>query len=534
MENGRRIYKIVCLIIISMFLFLGCQSSEMDNKVGFVACDYAMEQEEYINYLMDMEVDDVTLVMYTPCFYSDDGVKELNRLLQKKDYTFQIEIRQIPDSYACSFEQLAYDLQEKGIRADIFGYYSDNLIAAAEQGIFLDLNQYLNTESGQVLKTYLPQQYWELSELDGRQYFIGFLDAPETAGWAANQELMEKYGFSEEDLAKPLEDLEDVFQKVWEGEKDDPRYQVKLDNGQVIIDFSVFTMVPYNLDYSLPFCFVDETLPVGIWMEEDSSDKNKIEIKNLFDTDRMHNLVKSLNSYYQKGYVKNSETGLAGSRNFFMQPDFNGYPIQRKDSLDTWTNQNGIVLKRIPYYKRDINSITTMGNAILQSSSYQNESFEFLSFVFTDQSASDLLFYGKEDVDYERTEDGRIDAGNSIGENYRQKSMGNLRISSPVFPYEDNDKGELLEKDLNSVKKYFPEGFFFDETPVQKQVDAVRQLYLNVNHFQNMFMFEKYSGIEESNWEEYYANYCSELKVAGIDDVVKEMNRQLENYLNKK
>lgn len=38
---------------------------------------------------------------------------------------------------------------------------------------------------------------------------------PEPAGWVVNAKLMEKYQVTEQDLSRPLDELEGVFRKRW-------------------------------------------------------------------------------------------------------------------------------------------------------------------------------------------------------------------------------------------------------------------------------------------------------------------------------
>lgn len=547
-----RQYIMICFVLLGVCIMTGCQNSlEMETEVnvreseaedgtatgekeeepakGFIACDYDLEREEYIADLMEMETDENTLVIYTACSYYNESILELNQLLEKEGYPFRVQIRQVPDEYLYSMKELAAVLDEKGIPADIFGEYYTWLADAAEEGTFLELSQFLDTESGKKLRERISERYWELTGINGQHYFIGYLDELSSSGWAVNQDLMEKYGFTEEELGRPLEELGDVFRTVWEGEKDEPEYQIEVD-GEMITDFSVFPLTPALLFSRLPFSFVDTGLPIGYWNDEISDDEDGSKLVNLFDTERMRRLAETVNQYYQEGYVKNSESGPRGSDHFFMQIDYSGGTVLREDSLDTWTNTNGIVLKRIPYYAQDTSRIVTKSNAILKNSAHPKEAFELLAFVMTDQTASDLLLYGREGMNYERLEDGCVKFLGELDSRYSLKTLGNLEISSPLIPYEDVHKAELLEESLDMLQDSPVYGFRFDEEPVKEQADAVRELYGQVNYFRSMLMFEKNDMIEETNWEEYYDSYCQMMKEAGIDDLVKEMNRQLEAY----
>lgn len=506
------------------------QEEKPEAEDGFIACNSSCSKEDYISRLKELETEDNTLVIYTADSYSNEGILKLNQLLSENGYSWKLQIRQLPDEYWYGFTtELISDLEKQGIPADILTLCQDQAISAAREGQLAELEPYLNTESGQKLKAQLPEKYWELSAIDERYYGIASLAAPESGGWAVNQELMEKYNFTEKDLAKPLDELEEVLQTVSEGEKS---------NSQ----FTAFVVVPEFLFYRLPFSFADMSLPVGYWKtggygESSTEVDNTEELVNLFDTEEMRKLTETLNDYFQKGYVQQCAAGLPESDHFFMQPDYNGYPIYREDGLDTWTNRNGILLRRIPYFNSDTSSLSVNSNVILKSSSHQDEAFEFLSLMMTDQKVSDLLLYGAEGTDYEKEGD-RIIAGENLTEwECSYKKLGNPAVSSPVSPYEDEKKTECLKLALDTVTDSPLYGFQFDETPVQNQVDAVRKQFSEMGYFRQMFLFKKstesQTESQAENWEEYYDSYCRKLKEAGIDEVVDEMNRQLKAFLEK-
>ena len=69
--------------------------------------------------------------------------------------------------------------------------------------------------------------------------------------------------------------------------------------------------------------------------------------------------------------------------------------------------------------------------------------------------------------------------------------------------------------------------FAFDTSAVEKQYEAVTEIYSSLNRLYSLYDFNNHKSSGCSNWEEYYEKFNSDLKEAGIDDIVAEMNRQL-------
>ena len=159
----------------------------------------------------------------------------------------------------------------------------------------------------------------------------------------------------------------------------------------------------------------------------------------------------------------------------------------------------------------------------------KEEAWEFLTFINENEEASNLLLYGIEGEDYEISGDSVL-AGEDLTEtDIFYRCLGNLLTASPLVPYEDSQKTELLEEELESLQESPLKGFVFDEEPVRQEAEAVRALYNELTYFEEMFAFEK-SG-EYGTWQEYYSAYSQMLKDAGIDRIVEEMNRQIQEYL---
>lgn len=468
-----------------------------------------VSKEEFVKELKETEISVSSLLVGVTSDYEGSVVDQLNQILEKEGCDFDVVFCRIPNacSYDGNLEAFAQYLKEENVQMDILPVWDFDLRKLVSDDMLTDLTSQI--QENDVYDMY-PKKYYELTSIDGKNYGLGSCYVDEKC-WTVNQELMKKYGFSADNLAKDITQLESVLKTVSDGEQD--------------ASFAAFTYQPGTLIDNLPFSFIELSMPVGYWMDDGS---DSTQVVNLFDTVRMDELVETMNTYYKKGYAVVSGN-LQNETSFFMSPDFNGYPVRRSDSLDTWTNLSEIPLVRIPYFQQDETLLNYVVNAIPSWSEKKDKAWEFLSFINRNEEASTLLLYGIEGEDY-TVSDGIAVAGEQLTEStIYNRRLGNAGIALTISPYEDSQKSILQEEELNALTESALKDFVFDETPVSDQVAAVEALYNDSGYLRLLFAFSG-DGVHK-DWEEYYADYCQQLKDAGIDQIVDEMNRQIQEFL---
>ncbi len=520
--------KGVCIICIMVIFLSGCRKemtkdSETMERQGKTAGQEKTDQEEqeisdketFAVKLKKLDLGQNELLICVDADYSDSSVEQLNELLKKQGYKFQVKFCRIPDYYTTNSTaiELMEFLKENNINVDLMPLWRQGFQIAQEHGLLYDISDFMDTEEGKKLKKAVAEDFWNLTVSEGKYFGIGNVYAPGTKGWAVNTELMEKYGYSREDLAKPLWELEDVLK------------QVKEENPGIV----PFIFSADQLLEGLPFCYaVDINLPIGIWRDKFSEN---LQAENIFGTEEMKKWVETFNDFYQKGYI--AEYGnVSGADSFFMQMEYSDMYSRRLDEQDHWSNTAGVNLTRISFYDKYTTDLSVHINVVPAWSVHKDDAVSFLSFLFQNQEASQLLFYGIEGVDYKK-KDGMCQAGDNFSEiNLYNRSLGNWNICSPLAPYEDEGKLKVDGEKLEEVKENPLFRFVFDESVVQKEVNAVKELYSHIDMIRNIFIFEKSSDTGNAeNWQDYYEYYQNELKSAGIEKVVDEMNRQIQEYL---
>lgn len=391
-------------------------------------------------------------------------------------------------------------MKKNGIVADVMPFWLNEMVYVTDNELAEDIEYVYTKDEKEKLSSALAEEFWKLTSVNDVNYGIGNLYAPAPYGWAANISMMEKYNLSYEDLNCPLWEMEDVFDRVTEGEKEND-------------SFSAFSFVPGYMDYYIPVVFIDRSIPVVFWM---TGENETITVSNLFETDEMQRLIETLNKFDEKGYLRVS--GVQSEEdNFFMQADYNGFPVFRKDRYDTWTNHNGLNLLRINYYNHTDCDLMTEIQVIPTWSNRKKDAAEFLTFVFTNADAAELLMQ-KDELDSDSKEQ------------VYQRNLSNVLITREMAPYEDEEKKALNEDELKNIVITRLSGFQFDDSKVKKQARAVRDIYQEQSLLQKLYMHHTY-GEKNICWQDYYKIYVEKLKDSGIDDVIAEMNQQIKEYL---
>ena len=239
-----------------------------------------------------------------------------------------------------------------------------------------DMTDYLSTGKGKSLKKTIDDKYWTLMEEDGHWYGVGSV-VERCEGWIVDRETMIDLDLTVEDLAKPLEDLEPVFEKVKEQ---------KPELIPFIYGWSVF-------ETDVPVTMYDSSTYIGNWSGDESG-----KVENLMDDNRTYEFIKALNTYGEKGYAKMVDD-MSGRDDYFMMAAWNVTPLMRADSLDMWSSPSGRTLVKIPYGD-EAGNISIQSSVILSDSDHIEQSLDFLTRVNTTKEISELLLYGIKDKDY--------------------------------------------------------------------------------------------------------------------------------------
>lgn len=205
----------------------------------------------------------------------------------------------------------------------------------------------------------------------------------------------------------------------------------------------------------------------------------------------------------------------------------------RKDKSDIWTNQN-VELINIPYYSETQYDFSILMNIIPSWSENKQKALYFLNRVFTDKDISELLLYGISGREYTAENETYEITDDFNDSRYMDTSFGNLEICTPMEPFSDQQGGFISEGYEMSDKDRSTRGFVFESSAVENEIQKVMNIWNDQNNLDTLFSFDKYKKNGYSDWQSYYEKFNADLKNAGIDKIVDEMNHQIAEYAAKK
>lgn len=256
-------------------------------------------------------------------------------------------------------------------------------------------------------------------------------------------------------------------------------------------------------------------------------------VVNLYATPEYLASAKTHHEWYEKGYVMpdSVSSGLSTfdcmqAGTVFAMPSNSGAGMNEA----YWSKQTGKNLKAVPM--TDVN--TTADNVINfcwgVSSTCENpeKAVKFLELMYTNTELANLLNYGIEGTHYVTTEGSKIidypegvDGGSSAYGNFVGTYGNNLEI------YQRAPLDEAFVENLKNLaypnancSKYI--GYTFDSSSVATQVTNVSAVVTKYSPSLTCGVVDPDTMIDE---------FISELEKAGINDIIEENQRQLDEYL---
>lgn len=250
-------------------------------------------------------------------------------------------------------------------------------------------------------------------------------------------------------------------------------------------------------------------------------------ICDFYETEAYHDFLIQMHSWYEKGYIfpdaaftdeSQSELYRAG---IILSKPFISEPGMADELMD-----DGLVCLKtteVFYNERSEKS----GFWVIPSTSGNPEAaMKFLNLMLTDVRVGNLFRWGIEGVHYIVNEDGTIEYPENTDSTtvsyYNPMSL--YGDYSKIYSMQSKERREELEKYAKyaTVAEKNYEAFVYDKTEVADELVMVQSV------------LKKYIPVLESgsvDLEIYYPKFIEELKQAGMDEIIEDKQRQLDEYL---
>ena len=412
--------------------------------------------------------------------------------------------------------------------------WNDNQYAPyAKKGAYVRLDDpedNLLEKYGAELKNVLPEILFEGAMTEGEDgekgiYAVpGFKDFATMNTWDVNVTLLEKYGFTLDDVKNAgFYGWGDIFKTVKEGEEKD---------GSVFYPFIFEGVVVERYVTGTPIVTGDATGLLSYYMNtEDVSVPGAYGnvFFNKFATPEFEKFARQMREYYLAGYIDPAiaigETATDAWRN--AQNSAN-YLISSEVSLYgyeyTTSEQRGIQVAYVmttdaPYI--DNTSVQGAMMAISANSAHPDEAMKFLALLNTDPYVMTLMNYGVEGIHYNLNDAGEVEFTEARASfSPWRNGVGNVTLLPPEKG-QGADFQERFAEFYAGSKKLPIYGFTFDATPVETEI-------AQVSNIKEAYALSLCTGAVDV--DEKLPELLAKLDAEGMQKIVDEANAHLKAF----
>lgn len=379
----------------------------------------------------------------------------------------------------------------------------------ANEGI-VPITEYVNASEN--LKKVIPDYMWESATVGGEIYTIPANwceTADQNCCITVRREKLAEYGLEDPQTMDDLLHMCDVFTQNWEGE-----------NKPVVIPMfkEPFTWLFRTLD-TYPFT-VQKDL---IFIDQEGN------VKNWMETDEFRQCAEFFRKLYEKGYVPEDVLSSGWSSwNTMLTGDFIWVDqCQLWDTEEVWKERiPGVELDTI-YLNQDAKQFRPNSfrndTAVSATSGHPAEAVKFMDWMYASQENYDLMVYGVEGLTWNDEGEKLYSKVDPTFEFNADWMIGNME-------YERYQKGtydkfiEIMGEEKPDAENSVVLNFTFDPA-------AVADEYANCQAEVAQSIYPIKLGLV--SYEEGYEDALARMKAAGIDAVVEEYQRQVNEYLGR-
>lgn len=262
---------------------------------------------------------------------------------------------------------------------------------------------------------------------------------------------------------------------------------------------------------------------------------------NFYDTEYYRNELEVMRDWYKAGYILKdaATTSEVGSLSYYGGNLFsyinnqNVFGEKLEPVVHAGLSNITYPTYSIPLANDVITSSETLGVGISANSKNAEAAMKWVNLLYTDPEMATTLYYGVEGHHWQLRDDGLIEycegiePGNSGWETAFNWCVGNSGASyvfNTVADDPDYNKKQIAMNDSAEISITY--GFEFNPDMVETQMAAVDNVVA------------KYAKALESgsvDIDTVLPEFLAEMKAAGVDDVVAEAQKQLDNFMaNKK
>lgn len=504
----KKIISILLVLVMVLGLFCACNSNQNDNPNNGENDNKVNQSEEPYEVRMI-----IALPSTVPAQDELDRVMAAINEITLEELNMTLKLEPLP--FSVFTEQVNLELSS-GAKLDLVTSLQSTAATQVNAGYLVDLEPLLEEYGQDIVNTYVNESLAKVCTVSGTLY--GFPVHKEVSMQQTiffRTDILEKYNIDVSNI-KSMADVDAIYEQVAEKEPD---------------MWMVAPEVGGNIKSAI-FDAVGGSKTTVVVMDP----ANSTEVVNLIETDEFREWCEYLHKWYSNGWINSgvaSDTEsyysyIASGQAFSFFSDY-GHPLSEADQE---ANCSGTDLTMVtfgePYSTTQTSAVFSY--SIPAGSEHPEKAMQMLNLIMTDTRIMNLLNWGVEGEDYIVNEDGLLDYpegkdGQSVG--YHLDAGWILPNQFVCTPW-NTSGADIYDKviaynETTTISQAL--GFTFDPTEVSDIVAAVGNVW-------DKYYKALTTGAVDP--DEYIPIYVQELKDAGIDILIEEVQAQLDAYLASK
>lgn len=362
---------------------------------------------------------------------------------------------------------------------------------------------------GQGVMEAVGENYMVAGYINGQLYAIPCVQPfAQTHSLMYRKDLAEQYELDMEGV-KSLEDLPPIFEKL---HAEDPNMTMLVSNNPSDPMLTNWAWDGLGDEY-------------GVILDAE----NSTEVVNLFETEEYKNLVELMHEWYVAGYVQTDASTTTENMGALLSTgtSFGVIGFSYPGEVEEQSTICGYELAEIELVPAlaTTNTISSAVMTIPSTSAYPEKAMEFINLMYTDETLTNLVYYGIEGTNYQVISDGVVDYVD--GEDMMTaKYVNKFKIGNQLIGYREKTDpegiNEVVEKFNDEAVVSKAAGFSYDSASVANQLAALETVAAKYRR-----------GLECGSLDPAteLPKFIEELKGAGIDDVIAAKQEQLNAWL---
>lgn len=387
-----------------------------------------------------------------------------------------------------------------------------NYLSTAQKGQLADITELVKAQTD--LYNFVPDWGWEAVTVDGKIYAVPTMkDSAAEQFWLVNKEYVIDEAGAEAEFKATNDKVSSVTPLL-------RKLKAYADAGH-----------PYPNDLTAPFNYNKAGLngyETGWDMVQadahvgDKIDEEGIKIVCSYEDPDMVAVYKELATWYKEGLVNKDCAQTETEPTSIIVGSAQGWEGAELSSWGVGKNYTVAINKK---YGPVATRSTVLGscNGVFANSKHKEEAVKYLAYINTNSEYRDMLAYGKPDVNFKYKDDGTVEL---LNQDYQPGSFAQAAtwIMTPAAPAPAS-----MYKDIQAMAEGAAStelmGFTFDQSKVENEIAAVAAVK---DQYANGLQCGTYEDVDAT-----LATMVKEMKAAGLDTIIEEATKQVNEYLGK-